>query len=118
MVPPNLNVLTFPPLTGGCSERLFRFFFKKPIAKVCPGDVEIDNFLSFFFKHFWGQLFILLSVWGMLRSFIRCVRSNNDTSPNYNKTNLQTYVDGEMHRLPPELTIDGSLDQRRHCGVL
>ena len=35
------------------------------------------------------------------------VRTNNHTSPNYNKINLQTEVDREMHRLPSESPVDG-----------
>ena len=55
MIPPNLNVLTFFPLTGGCSEGLyaFRFFYKHdkpPVAipreksgKVCSWWVPITS---------------------------------------------------------------------------
>ena len=36
-LPPKLNVSTFFPLTGGCSEGLeaFRFFFKKSMDQPC-----------------------------------------------------------------------------------
>ena len=76
-------------------------------AKFRPGNVEIDKTLSLFFKQFRGQSFIPLSVWEVLTSFIRCVRTSKHTSPNHNKKNLQPDVDRKMHRLPSESPVDG-----------
>ena len=78
--------------------------------------MEIDKCFPFFLKQFWGQSCSPLSLWGMLRRF-RCVQTNNHTNPNHNK-NLQSDVDIERYRYPPESPVDGSLDGRRHYKTL
>ena len=67
---------------------------EQPTAKFRPGDFEIDKIFSFFKSNFGANhLSHSLSVWEMLRSIIRCVRTNNHTSPNHNKKDLQTDAD-------------------------
>ena len=89
----------FSPITGGCSEGLgaFWFFFKQLTAKFCPGDVEVDNFFSFFCKQFWGnQLYPCLSG-GYSRSFITPARTTKRTSTEDREQ--------EMHRLPSQSPV-------------
>ena len=60
MIPPNLNVLTFSPLTGGCSEGLdaFRFFFE--LHKAVSDSMSSHRRNNFVLEIIWGYFYFLV----------------------------------------------------------